>query len=224
MRQEIKKSLTLPGLRFTFGLRVGEWVKITGKSAVIGRDPSVEIQLDSPFVSRRHAEIVFEGGYWFVVDLYSKNGVFSRTTRIQPGKRIRLTHGDLIQIGSVSAFEFHDPEATMHESTVRRMLPGLWLDEPKREVFINGQRVEPHLSSQQFDLLAALVNQEGDVLPNQNIGEVLWPNAAGGIEPAAIDNAVSRLRERLQELDHAHDYIETVRGIGRRFVQRENKV
>jgi len=224
MREKIKKNQHLPGVRFTFGLREGEFLAISGVSAVIGRDPNVEIQLDSPFVSRRHAKIVFEDGYWFIEDLYSKNGVFSHTTRIQPGKRVRLNHGDMIQVGSVSAFEFNDPESTMHESALRMILPGLWLDEPKREVFINGQRLEPPLSLQQFDLLFGLFHQDGGVLSNEKIGKVLWPDAAGGIERAAIDNAVSRLRERLAELDQEHEYIETVRGVGRRFVQRNQVV
>ena len=210
-----------PGLLFTFGLRKGENVKISANTMIIGRDPSADIQLDSPFVSRQHAKIVFEGGYWHVVDLDSKNGVYHAAIRIQPNAKVRLSEGDLIQIGSVSAFEFHDPEATIRQSEMKLMLPGLWLDEPKRDVFINGHRVMPPLSSQQFDLLAALFHHAGDVVENTEIGIVLWPDALGGIESAAIDNAVSRLRDRLAELDEAHDYIETVRGVGRRFVQRD---
>jgi DNA-binding response OmpR family regulator len=41
------------------------------------------------------------------------------------------------------------------------------------------------------------------------------------VESAAMDNAISRLRSRLAELDPDHEYLETVRGVGRRFVQRE---
>jgi DNA-binding response OmpR family regulator len=41
------------------------------------------------------------------------------------------------------------------------------------------------------------------------------------VESAAIDNAISRLRDRLAEVDETHDYVVTVRGVGRRFIQRE---
>jgi DNA-binding response OmpR family regulator len=70
-------------------------------------------------------------------------------------------------------------------------------------------------------LLAALVRKDGDVMTNEAIADVLWPEAAGGVESAAIDNVISRLRGRLAEVDERHDYIETVRGVGRRFVQRQ---
>jgi len=210
-----------PSLLFTSGLWEGERVQIQGDSFIIGRDPTTDIQLDSPFVSRQHAEILQEGGYWFLIDLFSKNGVIKNMARIQPGKRISLFDRDRIQIGSVSAFEFHDPEATVHESQIRMMSPGLWLDEPNRDVHIFNQRLNPPLTRQQFSLLAVLFHKQGDVVTNETLAEVLWPEAAGGVESAAIDNAISRLRARLAELDETHDYLETVRGVGRWFMQRK---
>lgn len=210
-----------PEIIFTFGLRSGEAVKINDARVVIGRDPEADIVLDSPYVSRKHAEIQFKGGYWFITDLNSKNGVFRNMNRIQPGSQILLNDRDQIQIGSVCAFEFRDPEATIHQSDLRWMMPGLWLDEDSYDVYISGARLEPPLSPQQFSLLAALVHEDGNVMTHAEIAEVLWPEAAGGTEKAAVDNAISRLRSRLSELDETHDYIETVRGVGRRFVQRE---
>jgi hypothetical protein len=40
----------------------------------IGRDESGELQLDDPLISRRHAEVRFEHGRWWLVDLQSRNG------------------------------------------------------------------------------------------------------------------------------------------------------
>jgi len=210
-----------PILIFTDGLRAGERLEIQKKICVIGREPGVDIQLDSHFVSRRHAEISFQRGYWFITDCWSKNGVFKNRTRIHPGTPVNLFERDRIQIGNISTFEFHDPEATVHESEVGMTSPGLWLDEPNRDVTLGDKRLSPPLSPQQFTLLAALVHKGGRVITNRAIADYLWPEAAGGVERAAIDNAISRLRSRLAELDKDHDYIETVRGVGRRFVQRE---
>ena len=103
------------------------------------------------------------------------------------------------------------------------MTPGLWLDEFNHDACVDGRRLDPPLSIQQFTLLAALMHQGGNVMTNAAISDVLWPEAAGGVEDAAIDNAVSRLRGRLAELDPNHEYIETVRGMGKRFVQHEEK-
>ncbi len=209
-----------PALKFTFGLLKGKKIQLIPPTMLIGRDPSADIQLDSNYVSRQHAKLSREGGYWYLTDLYSKNGVYRNTERIQPGKPVRLAHHDQVQIGSVSAFEFRDPERTIHQSEVRLLAPGLHLDTPNRDVYIHGERLEPALSPQQFTLLEALVDRQGAVFTNQDIAKVLWPEAAGGVESAAIDNAISRLRDRLAELDDSHDYIETVRGVGKRFQQR----
>lgn len=219
-QENVKKNR--PKIIFTFGLRSGEAIKIEGTCIVLGRDPQVDIVLDSPYVSRKHAEIQFEGGYWFIIDLDSKNGVFRNMNRIPPGEKKLLSDRDQIQIGSVSAFEFRDPQETIHQSELRWLSRGLWLDEDNVDVYINGQRLEPPLSPQQFTLIAALVHSDGNIMTHAEVAETLWPEAAGGIEQAAIDNAISRLRNRLSELDEKHDYIETVRGVGRRFVQREN--
>lgn len=210
-----------PNLVFTLGLLEGVRVPLHENTCIIGRDDSAEIQLDSPYVSRHHAEISIEGGYWYVTDLHSTNGVFQNLIRIPPGKPMLLNHKDQIQIGSVSTFEFHDPEATLHHADKRMLVLGLWLDEPNREVFIFNKRLVPILSPQQYSLLSALIEKDGDVMTNDEIAGVLWPEAAGGVESAAIDNVISRLRDRLQELDETHDYIETMRGVGRRFVQRK---
>jgi len=206
-----------PILLFTFGLRKGDKHKILGKQCVIGRDSMAEVQLDSPYVSRKHAEVVFEAGYWFITDFFSKNGVFINMKRIEPGKPFPLKDHDQVQIGSVSSFEFKDPEATVYESKLRIMQPGLWLDESNHNVFVFGERLEPPLSNQQFALLTGLVNKNGDVISNEEIAAMLWPESNGSLETTAVDNIISRLRSRLRELDETHDYIETVRGVGYRM-------
>ncbi len=220
MDDHVIRARKNPSLLFTAGLRAGERLDIRRKTCIIGRDPDADIQLDSPFVSRGHAKIVFEGGYWFIQDLNSKNGVYKNTTRIRSGERVNLFDRDRVQIGNVSTFEFHDPEATIHESELRMAALGLWLDEPNRDVYRHDKRLTPPLSPQQFTLLAALVHKAGDLVTNEALADVLWPGAAGGVERAAIDNAISRLRARLAELDDEHEYIETVRGVGRRYVAR----
>ena len=214
------KAFQKPYLHFTSGLRAGEKVWIVADSWIIGRDDSADLQLDSRVVSRRHAELLKQGGYWFVRDLGSKNGVIRNRVRIQPGELVPLYDGDEVQIGNASVFEFHDPESTVHEANLRLRKPGLWLDDLNREVHIQDRRVDPPLSPQQYALLALLVSRRGGVVTNLMIADVLWPEAAGGVEDAAIDNAISRLRARLAEVDGGHEYIETVRGVGRRFVQR----
>jgi phosphoserine phosphatase RsbU/P len=62
----------------------------------IGRKAENDLQLLSDTVSRQHAEIVYEDGTYFLVDIGSKRGTFVNDQRIE---RIALKHQDRIRIG-----------------------------------------------------------------------------------------------------------------------------
>jgi hypothetical protein len=66
---------------------------------VIGRDPDVEIFLNSAGVSRQHARIRIAAGRATLEDLGSKNGTFVGDQRVE-GPR-SLGDGDVIRVGSV---------------------------------------------------------------------------------------------------------------------------
>src|SRR6185295_7586324 len=69
----------------------------THRPFTVGRDPGNDIILRDPKVSRHHAEIVFERGFFVIHDLSSANGTFIN------GKRIRvapLTHGAKLRMGN----------------------------------------------------------------------------------------------------------------------------
>ncbi len=84
----------------------------------IGRDESCEIQVNSLGVSRKHAEVSFSRGRWWIKDLKSTNGIFiggERITRIPLGKstKVELGYGDVSLIFMV---EGYSPEAmTLHD-------------------------------------------------------------------------------------------------------------
>ena len=80
-----------------------------GARAVVGRDPTCEVSLTDPSVSRRHAEIrLLEDGRYEVVDLGSKHGVLVRGEKVE---RAVLAHGDELRIGLARfRFQAQDPE------------------------------------------------------------------------------------------------------------------
>jgi hypothetical protein len=67
---------------------------------VLGRDPDVEIYLDAPKVSRRHARITIASGRATIEDLGSKNGTFVGDRPVDGS--MTIGHGDVITIGSVT--------------------------------------------------------------------------------------------------------------------------
>ena len=66
---------------------------------VLGRDPDLELFLDSPDVSRHHARIRIAGDQATIEDLDSKNGTFVTDRRLDAAAR--LVDGDSIRMGSV---------------------------------------------------------------------------------------------------------------------------
>jgi type II secretory pathway predicted ATPase ExeA len=63
---------------------------------IIGRTPDNDVQIQSRFVSRHHAQVVSDATRSVVEDLNSTNGVFIRSQRV---KQHELADGDIIQIG-----------------------------------------------------------------------------------------------------------------------------
>jgi len=88
-RKDVSFRLVWPGGRA--GLTDGEHV--------LGRDPDLELFLDSPSVSRRHACIRIAGGEATIEDLDSKNGTFVGDRPVD--SITRLGSGDSIRVGSV---------------------------------------------------------------------------------------------------------------------------
>jgi type II secretory pathway predicted ATPase ExeA len=74
---------------------VGEFRLSRGKT-IIGRTPDNDVQINSRFVSRHHAQILSDPAHSVLEDLNSTNGVFIRSQRV---KRQALVDGDVVQIG-----------------------------------------------------------------------------------------------------------------------------
>jgi len=67
--------------------------------SVLGRSRDVDVRIDDPNVSRRHAEIVQEGSTYWLVDLCSTNGTEVDGQRVQ---RIRLADGSRFTLGETT--------------------------------------------------------------------------------------------------------------------------
>jgi DNA-binding winged helix-turn-helix (wHTH) protein len=66
---------------------------------VLGRDPSLELCVDSASVSRRHARLRIDGGEVLLEDLGSKNGTFVNGQRV--ARAVTLSDRDQLRVGSI---------------------------------------------------------------------------------------------------------------------------
>jgi len=63
---------------------------------VIGRTSDNDLQIDSTYISRHHAQVVTTSDGSLVEDLNSTNGIFVRGKRV---RRHRFADGDVVRIG-----------------------------------------------------------------------------------------------------------------------------
>ena len=73
------------------------WELLSGLT--IGRKPGNGIEMDDPFLSGNHAEIVREAGEWWLGDLGSTNGTLLNGAPVV--SRTALRPGDIVQFGNV---------------------------------------------------------------------------------------------------------------------------
>lgn len=72
-------------------------ISLQNRSVLLGRDPSANLQLDAPIVSRRHATIEPDPRGGYLLRDYSTNGLFVNNQRVSD--RAKLNDGDAIRIG-----------------------------------------------------------------------------------------------------------------------------
>lgn len=87
-------------VRFQEGSAWGEPQRFTSNFR-IGRSQECELVLPVPAVSKIHAEVRFEDGQWWLVDLHSRNGTYLNGERIDrallpPSSRVELGQGGAV--------------------------------------------------------------------------------------------------------------------------------
>ncbi|MDD6794725.1 MAG: response regulator transcription factor [Clostridiaceae bacterium] len=85
----------------------------------------------------------------------------------------------------------------------------------KYEVYKKDERIV--LSSGEYKLLLLLIENSGNVLTRKQLLEKLWDAEGDFIEEKTLTVYIKRLRQKLKE-DKQNPYIETVRGIGYRWL------
>lgn len=109
-----------------------------------------------------------------------------------------------------------DHAADQPENTILHGIGGLQLDVDCRVASIDGATLE--LTRLEFDLLHHLLLNAGRVLTREHLLEQAWGYDFVG-NTRAVDSAIKRLRAKLRANSSEVDWIESVRGIGYRFVK-----
>src|SRR5690606_16796533 len=79
--------------------------ELTPGRFIIGRTPDNDLQIDSKYISRHHAQIITSTHTSVLEDLNSTNGIYVRAKRV---RRRMLNDGDVVQIGQHEIMYFDD--------------------------------------------------------------------------------------------------------------------
>ncbi len=106
------------------GPDMGKRIELQGPELTLGRDPSRDIAIDAPGVSRLHCRLLVSELGTSLVDLGSTNGSYVNGNRIAPNVALPLRPGDLIHVGGV-IFKFlqgENVEAQYHDAAYQMMI------------------------------------------------------------------------------------------------------
>lgn len=95
----------------------GRQIDLATEYLTVGREPTCDVRLDDPHVSRTHAALQRRGGTVYVQDLGSSGGTFVNGS---PATRAELRHGDVVTFATVQA-RF---EATAPATEETQAMPG----------------------------------------------------------------------------------------------------
>ncbi|MGI5879818.1 MAG: response regulator [Syntrophomonadaceae bacterium] len=90
----------------------------------------------------------------------------------------------------------------------------------KYEAFIGETKLE--LTPKEFELLSLMVANQGKVFTREALLEKVWGYEYSG-DTRTVDVHIRHLRQKLNDDSNFPDYIETVRGVGYRFVENRLK-
>ncbi|MBR6089715.1 MAG: FHA domain-containing protein, partial [Anaerolineaceae bacterium] len=145
---------------------------ILGSSQVFGRDMVMaDICITSPFISRRHAVIFEDSGTWYIQDLRSKNGTFINDKRLDD-KRVPLRSGEMITFSGQITYAFQTGAGAIGETqsfSFQTPAFGIQLVEDSKDVIIDGAKIEPKLSPQEWEFLHILMEEPGKLYTYKEI-------------------------------------------------------
>jgi len=105
--------------------------------------------------------------------------------------------------------------ARAQASAERLVFAGLWLDAGTREVELDGRKLR--LTAKEFDLLFFLASNSGHVFSRDQLMHSVW-GYSSALDTGTVTVHVRRLRSKIERDPANPAHLETVWGVGYRFV------
>ena len=147
-----------------------------------------------------------------VIMLTAKDSEYDVVTGLDAGADDYVTKpfGMMTLVSRIKAVLRRYEKADGHKELLQ--VGDLRIDENQHTVFINNQQL--FLTVKEFDLLVLLIKNRGNVLTREKLLEHIWDISAD-IESRTVDVHIRTLRQKLGDAGNA---IETIRGVGYKFI------
>lgn len=206
-------------VRYTNDTEKLSWPLNREHPIVIGRSRECDLVFPARDISRKHAQIRWDGEAYLLEDLGSVNG--TRLNNNLCDTPLVLQNGDELRFGDEIVVHFIDDESTEPLPQLSEE-KGLTIDHTSRTLLINGQPLLKPLSPSQYRLVDLLYSADEQIISRQQIVETVWADDAyDGVSEQAIDALARRIRLQIAEIDPDHEYLQTIRGHGFRLLHRE---
>jgi hypothetical protein len=194
------------------GGRLGAVHGLDAPPVSIGRSADNRIVVTSDRVSRHHAHITWDGTHHIVEDLASTNGTFVNGTRLTAPHALR--HGDLLGVGPLTLL-YDAADATVRDDDAPAATR-IRVDTATAELWVDGHTV--HVSAKEYLAVQLLYQKRGALVTKEELATQVWPEYAGAIGDASIEQIIFRLRRKLEQDPERPRHLLTVRGLGYRLI------
>ena len=198
------------------GGRPGRVFPLRPSVTTIGRSEDNDLIVAGDYISSHHAEVRREGTAYVLRDRDSKNG-----TRLN-GQPVHtpqvLQSGDRIELpGPPGVTLLFDVGAGTAELPLQDApAAGTRLDTIAAELWVRGEHV--HVTAKEYRALSLLFERAGALVSKEELAMGVWPEYAGQVADANIEQLIARLRRKLGSDQGQPPVLRTVRGLGYRLV------
>ena len=146
----------------------------------IGRDSDADFIIQSPFISRKHAEITQDGDNFSLRDAGSKNGTFVNGVRITE-KPVTLKAGDVISFSPEIKYLYSESETLETQSVI---IPtgtyGIVIDDKTEDVYIDGIMLKPKLGHNEYLFIKKLTEEPDRIHTYDELTKYIYPETDDG--------------------------------------------
>lgn len=156
-----------------------------------------------------------------IIMLTAKNDEFDKVLGLELGAEDYITKPFSVREFTARVKVVFRRQTDTHESTHEIIKVGkITIDVARHEVYKDKKLIE--MTFKEFELLKLLVLNKGIVMSRELLLEKIWGFDYYG-ETRTVDVHIRYLRQKIEDDDNAPACIETVRGVGYRFSDKEDK-